>query len=50
MTSAKIIMVHIAPGGAIKFPMICYGKKQGTDYGLLEQVSSFLEEICLPLR
>ena len=48
-------MVHIAPLGAIKFPMVCYGRKRGTDDGLLEEVSSFLEEIssflkeiCLP--
>ena len=57
VTSAKIKMVHIAPPGAIKFPMVCYGRKRGTDDGLLEEVSSFLdeicsslEEICLPLR
>ena len=57
MTSAKIKIVHIAPPGAIKFPMVCYGRKRGTDDGLLEEVSSFLdeicsalEEICLPLR
>ena len=49
-------MVHSAPPGAIKFPMVCYGRKRGTD-GLLEEVSSFLEEIFssleeirLPLR
>ena len=50
VTSAKIKMVHIAPPGAIKFPMVCYGRKRGTDDGLLGEVSSLLEEICLPLR
>ena len=43
-------MVHIAPPGAIKFPMVCYGRKRGTDDGLLEEVSSFLEEICSSLE
>ena len=46
ITSAKIKMVQIAPPGAIKFPMVCYGRKRGTDDGLLEEVSSFLDEIC----
>ena len=43
-------MVHIAPPGVIKFPMICYGRKRGTDDGLLGEVSSFLEEICSSLE
>ena len=43
-------MVHIAPPGAIKFPMVCYGRKRGTDDGLLEEVSSFLEKICSSLE
>ena len=55
--NVKIEMVHMAPSGAIKFPMVCYGKKQGTDDGLHGEVSSFLYVICsslekisLPLR
>ena len=43
-------MIHIAPPGAIKFPMVCYGRKRGTDDGLLGEVSSFLEEICSSLE
>ena len=43
-------MVHIAPPGAIKLPMVCYGRKRGTDDGLLGEVSSFLEEICSSLE
>ena len=30
----------------IKFPMGWYGRKRGMGDGLLEEVSSFLEEIC----
>ena len=29
----------------MKFPIVCYGRKWGTDDGLLEEVSSFLEKI-----
>ena len=43
-------MVHIAPPGAVKFPMVCYRRKRGTDDGLLGEVSSFLEEICSSLE
>ena len=42
--------IFIAPEGAIKFPMVCYGWKRGTNDGLLEEVSSFLEEICSSLE
>ena len=43
-------MVHIAPPGAIKLPMVCYGRKRGTYDGLLGEVSSFLEKICSSLE
>ena len=38
------------PPGAIKFPMVCYGRKRGTDDGFLQEVSFFLEEICSSLE
>ena len=43
-------MVNIAPPGPLKFPMVCYGWKRGTDDGLLGEVSSFHEEICSSLE
>ena len=46
---SKIKVVPVAPPGAIKFPMVCYGRKRGTDDGLLEEVLSFLEEISSSL-
>ena len=43
-------MAQIAPPGAIKFSMVCYGRKRGTDDGFLGEVSSFLGEICSSLE
>ena len=50
VTSAKIKIIHIAPPGAIKFPVVCCGRKRGTDDGLFGEVSSLLEEICSSLE
>ena len=39
----KLKMVHKAPPGAIRFPIICYGGKGGTDNGL--QICSLFEDV-----